>query len=434
MACQGCGTEVVASAKFCPECGQVQQVACTGCQSPLVAGAKFCPECGTPTAVGASRNQSAGAPSQSSAAPIAERRVCSVLFCDLVGFTPMSEASDPEEVRELLSKYFDVARTVIGRFGGVVEKFIGDAVMAVWGAPVAVDGDAERAVRAALDVVEAVTELGREAGIPGLAARAGVVTGEVAVTVGATGQGMVAGDAVNTAARVQTAADAASVLVDEATWRLARGAVAFADDGEHSLKGKSEPTRLWRAERVMGGAGGAQRVDGLEAPLVGRDAEMRLIKELFHACVDRRSPRLVSIIGPAGVGKSRLGWEFFKYIDGVVDLVRWHRGRCLSYGDGVAFWALAEMVRQRLGIAEEDSSPVMAEKLAAGLAEWVPDPAARDYVEPRLARLLGVGTEGAGLGRDELFAGWRVFFERMAAAGPLGPLAGDVPPPGGRPP
>ena len=134
--------------------------------------------------------------------------MCSVLFCDVVGFTPLSESRDPEAVRELLSRYFAVARTVISRYGGVVEKFIGDAVMAVWGTPVATEGDAERAVRAALDLVAAVAELGAEAGLPGLAARAGVVTGEVAVNLGAVGEGMVAGDAVNTASRVQAAAGA----------------------------------------------------------------------------------------------------------------------------------------------------------------------------------------------------------------------------------
>ena len=179
--------------------------------------------------------------------PVAERRVCSVLFCDLVGFTPLSESRDPEEVRELLSRYFAAARTVIVRYGGVVEKFIGDAVMAVWGTPVATEGDAERAVRAGLDLVSSVADLGAEAGAPGLAARCGVVTGEVAVTLGAVGEGMVAGDAVNTAARVQAAADPGQVLVDEATRRLAEGAVGFADAGEHRLKGKAEPQRLWRA-------------------------------------------------------------------------------------------------------------------------------------------------------------------------------------------
>ena len=348
--------------------------------------------------------------------------MCSVLFCDVAGFTRLSESRDPEAVRELLSAYFAVARTVIGRYGGVVEKFIGDAVMAVWGTPVAAEGDAERAVRAGLDLVAAVADLGAEAGAPGLAARAGVVTGEVAVTLGATHQGMVAGDAVNTAARVQAAAEPGQVLADAATQRLAGGGVGFADAGEHQLKGKAEPQRLWRATRVLAGVGGSQRVDGLEAPLTGRDAELRTIKELFHAAAERRVPRLVLVAGPAGVGKSRLGWEFRKYIDGLAEEVWWHRGRCLSYGDGVAFWALAEMVRQRLSIAEEDPAHVAAEKLAAGLDQVIPDPAERAYIGARLSRLLGVavaGDSGGPLGREELFAGWRLFFERLAAERPV---------------
>ena len=233
-------------------------------------------------------------------APVAERRVCSVLFCDVVGFTPLSESRDPEAVRELLTQYFAVARTVIGRYGGAVEKFIGDAVMAVWGAPAATEGDAERAVRAALDLVAAVAEVGTEAEAPDLSARAGVVTGEVAVTLGAVGEGMVVGDAVNTAARVQSAAEPGQVLVDEPTYRLAGSAVGFADAGEHRLKGKTDPVRLWRATRVLAGAGGSQRVDGLEAPLTGRDAELRTVRELFHAAAERRVPRLVLVSGPAG--------------------------------------------------------------------------------------------------------------------------------------
>ena len=361
--------------------------------------------------------------------PVAERRVCSVLFCDLVGFTPLSESRDPEAVRELLSRYFGVARTVIGRYGGVVEKFIGDAVMAVWGTPVASEGDAERAVRGALDLVAAVTQLGTEAGVPGLAARAGVVTGEVAVTLGAAGEGMVAGDAVNTAARVQSAAGPGQVLVDAATHRLASSGVGFADAGEHALKGKAEPQELWRAVRVLSGVGGVQRLDGLEAPLVGRDAELRTVRELFHATAERRVPRLVVISGPAGVGKSRLGWEFFKYIDGLAEQVWWHRGRCLSYGEGVAFWALAEIVRQRLGVAEEDPPEIAVGKLAAGLDRFVPDPGERAYAGVRLGRLLGVkfaGDGGGPLAREELFAGWRLFFERLAAEGPVVLLVEDA--------
>jgi class 3 adenylate cyclase len=263
--------------------------------------------------------------------------VCSLLFCDLVGFTPLSESRDPEAVRELLSEYFAVARMVIGRYGGVVEKFIGDAVMAVWGTPVVAEGDTERAVRAGLDVVAGVTELGERAGVAGLAARGGVVTGEVAVTLGAVGEGMVAGDAVNTAARVQAVAAPGQVLVDARTRRLAEAAVGFEAAGEHALKGKAGPVRLWRATWVLAGVGGSQRVDGLEAPLTGRDAELRTVKELFHAAAERRVPRLVLVTGPAGVGKSRLGLEFRKYIDGLAETVWWHRGRCLSYGDGVAF-------------------------------------------------------------------------------------------------
>ena len=354
--------------------------------------------------------------------------MCSVLFCDLAGFTPLAESRDPEAVRELLSRYFEIARTIIGRYGGMVEKFIGDAVVAVWGAPAASENDAERAVRAGLDLVAAVAELGQDAGLPGLAARTGVVTGEVAVTVGADREGMVAGDAVNTAARVQSQAVPGSLLADEATMRLAGSAVSFADAGEHALKGKSQPLQLWQAVRVLAGVGGSQRVDGLEAPLTGRDAELRTVKELFHASAERRVPRLVLVAGPAGVGKSRLGWEFEKYVDGLKDEVWWHRGRCPSYGDGVAFWALAQMVRQRLSIAEEDPAEVAAERLASGL-EFIADPIERAYVGVRLGRLLGVsaaGDIGLSLSREELFAGWRLFFERMAGEGPVVLLIEDA--------
>ena len=345
-----------------------------------------------------------------------------MLFCDVVGFTPLSESRDPEAVRELLTKYFTAARTVIGRYGGVVEKFIGDAVMAVWGTPTATEEDAERAVRAALELVATVAALGADAKLPGLAARAGVVTGEVAVTLGATHEGMVAGDAVNTAARVQATAEPGQVLSDEATYRLAASAIGFAAAGSHRLKGKADPQRLWRATRVLSAVGGVQRVDGLEAPLTGRDAELRTLKELFHATAERRVPRMVLVSGPAGVGKSRLGWEFEKYIDGLAETVWWHRGRCLSYGEGVAFWALAEIVRQRLAIAEEDPAEVAAAKLAAGLDRFVTDPEERGYVGARLGRLLGVASAGdnnATLSREELFAGWRLFFERLAATGPV---------------
>jgi class 3 adenylate cyclase/predicted ATPase len=428
--CRNCGASVAASDRFCGECG-FPLGGCPSCGAPVIPGKKFCHACGHAldgAAVEAAQPDVAVADT-GTAGPVAERRVCSVLFCDVVGFTPLSEARDPEAVRELLSQYFAVARTVVGRYGGVVEKFIGDAVMAVWGTPVALEEDAERAVRAALDLVTAVADLGTEAGVPGLAARAGVVTGEVAVTLGATNEGMVAGDAVNTASRVQAAAEPGQVLVDTATRRLTAGSVDYADAGERLLKGKAEPKQLWRPTRVVSALGGAQRVDGLEAPLIGRDAELRTVKALFHASVDRRVPRLVLVLGSAGVGKSRLGWEFEKYADGLVGDLWWHRGRCLPYGEGVAFWALAEIVRQRLSMAEDDPAEVAEGKLAAGLDRFLTDPDERAYVGARLSRLLGVtfaGDSGAPLSREELFAGWRLFFERLAATGPVVLLVEDA--------
>jgi class 3 adenylate cyclase/tetratricopeptide (TPR) repeat protein len=350
-------------------------------------------------------------------AQTAERRVCSVLFADLVGFTTISEGRDVEVVRDLLSAYFDVARTVIGRYGGVVEKFIGDAVMAVWGVPLASADDSERAVRAGLELVDAVAALGETADVPGLAARAGVVTAEVAVTLGAVGQGMVAGDPVNTAARVQSAAAPGTVLVDEATRSLTRAAIDYADVGELRVKGKALGVPAWRALRTVAGVGGTDRVDGLYAPFLGRDRELRLVKEYFHATTDGGGARLVAVSGVAGSGKSRLCWEFESYVDGLQGTVLWHRGQCLSYGDGVAFWALAQIVRQRCGIAEAEPAQTAEPKLNAALERYVADPSERDYISPRLGALLGLASPD--LDRQELYAGWRLFLQRLADTAPV---------------
>jgi class 3 adenylate cyclase/tetratricopeptide (TPR) repeat protein len=352
------------------------------------------------------------------AAPVAERRLVSVLFADLVGFTTLSERRDPEEVRELLSRYFETCSRLIGLYGGIVEKFIGDAVMAVWGTPTATEDDGERAVRAALDLVAAVSALGDEVGAPELRARAGVLTGEAAVTIGAEGQGMVAGDLVNTAARIQSTAEPGTVLVGDATRRATEQTVVYENAGAHALKGKDEPVALWRALRVVSGARGQLKSTGLEAPFVGRDRDLRRAKDLFHECAESGKAHLLSVTGIAGIGKSRLSWEFYKYFDGIAQTTYWHRGRCLSYGDGVTYWALADMVRMRCRIGEEDGPAVAREKLERALEEHVPDPEERAFVEPRLAHLIGL-TEHAARDKQDLFAAWRLFFERLADVYPI---------------
>jgi predicted ATPase/class 3 adenylate cyclase len=336
----------------------------------------------------------------------------------LVGFTSLAESRDAEEVRDILTRYFDTARNLIGRYGGVVEKFIGDAVMAVWGTPAAQEDDAERAVRAALELMDAVGGLGAEANAPDLSARAGVLTGEAAVTIGAEGQGMVAGDLVNTASRIQSAAPPGTVLVGEVTRRTTEAAIVYEEAGIQEMKGKAEPVALWRAVRVVAGIGGAYKSTGLEPPFVGRARELRLVKELFHASAEERKAHLVSVVGIAGIGKSRLSWEFYKYFDGLADVYLWHRGRCLAYGEGVTYWALVEMVKMRCRIAEGEEPASALAKLRATLDQYVPDLEERRWVEPRLAHLIGLD-EREAREREDLFAAWRVFFERLAQSLPV---------------
>jgi class 3 adenylate cyclase/tetratricopeptide (TPR) repeat protein len=414
--CSNCGAENREGRKFCAECGKPLAIVCPSCGAANELGERFCGECGTPLGEGLSPAVET-APARSAPPaplePVAERRLVSVLFADLVGFTTLSESRDPEEVRELLSRYFDTCRRLIELYGGAVEKFIGDAVMAVWGAPAATEDDAERAVRAGLDLVAAVSALGDEVGAPELRARAGVLTGEAAVNLAALGEGMVAGDLVNTASRVQSVADPGSVFVGESTRRATEQAIVYEDAGSHELKGKEGETQVWRALRVVSGVGGELRSEGLEAPFVGRDRELRQIKDLFHICAEEGRAQLVSVTGIAGIGKSRLAWEFYKYFDGLTQIVYWHRGRCLSYGEGVTYWALADMVRMRCLIAEDDPQDEALRKLQAALDEHLLDSDERRFVEPRLAQLLALGGS-ATHDRQDLFAAWRLFFERLA--------------------
>jgi len=414
MHCPRCGNENAAGQRFCGECGNALASLCVSCGTPNPPGQRFCGQCGTPL----TSTAGTGAPSGDRRdAPTTERRLVSVLFADLVGFTTLSESRDPEEVRELLSRYFDESRRVVERYGGVIEKFIGDAVMAVWGSPVAHEDDAERAVRAALELTALVRNLGEEQGAPDLRARAGVLTGEAAVSLGAEHEGMVAGDLVNTASRIQSVATPGSVLVGESTMRTTEETIAYEPAGSFELKGKEAPVELYRASRVVGLRRAATRSTALEPTFTGRDRELRMIKELFHDSADHGKVHLVSVLGVAGIGKSRLTWEFNKYIDGLAEDVWWHQGRCLAYGEGVAFWALAEMVRGRAGILEDEESASALAKLTGSIRKHIPDEAERRFVGPRLAHLLGLEEAGAG-DQENLFAACRIFFERIADQGP----------------
>ena len=409
--CAACGSaDHPDNARFCFSCGgELAPPTCSSCGAGLVAAARFCSVCG-------SAQPGVPAVPAGHLSPVAERKVTSVLFCDLVGFTTISERHDQEEMRELLTRYFDRARQVVDRYGGTVEKFIGDAVMAVWGVPTAHEDDAERAVRAGLELVRVVEALD-DVAAPDLALRVGIVTGEVAVTLGAEGQGMVAGDAVNTASRVQSVAEPGQVWVDETTRLLTTAAITYSEVGSHPLKGKAEPVPLWAARAVVAVVGGAQRADGLEAPLAGRDRELRLVKELFHATQETGSPALVVVAGEPGVGKTRLGWELEKYVDGLTSDTRWHSGRCLAYGEGVAFWAIAEAVRGRLGLVESDTDADPERALDQGLAAYVPDPEEAAWLRPRLEALLGLPTSGSHE-REDLFSAWRTFFEHVCGDRP----------------
>ncbi len=440
MICSACGGQNEPGRKFCGECGMRLATGCPACGAQNAAGAKFCGECGTPlagaavagaagagispadgsasggTAAAAGTSAASSAPGPPSAPAATERRLVSILFADLVGFTALAASRDAEAVRELLTRYFDTSRQTIERYGGTVEKFIGDAVMAVWGAPVAQEDDAERAVRAGLELVAGVRDIGREAGLE-LNLRAGILTGEAAVTVGATNQGLVAGDIVNTASRLQSVAPAGAVLVGEATRRAASAAILFEEAGPQVLKGKDAPVPAWRAIRVVAERGGANRAAGLEAPFIGRETEMRLLKDRFHATSRDGRARLVSMTGQAGIGKSRLAREFSIYVDGLIETVYWHDGRSPAYGDGVTFWALGEMIRQRARLAESDDEATTRSRITTMLETFVPDEGERRWIEPALLALLAIGEPPPG-GRDALFTAWRTFFERIAATAP----------------
>ena len=373
---------------------------CPSCGRENAEDARFCSWCGAALAGEAARE---------------ERKVVTCLFCDLVGFTSRAERMDPEDVRGLLQPYHARLRAELERFGGTVEKFIGDAVMAVFGAPVAHEDDPERAVRAALSIRDALAEEGD------LEVRIGITTGEVLVALGArrdAGEGMASGDVVNTAARLQTAAPTGSILVDETTFRATERAVEFEEAAAVEAKGKSEPIAVWTAVRPRARVS-VERSGGAE--LVGREQELTLLRETLARVVREREPQLVTLVGVPGIGKSRLVFELFQTIEtGDFGLVFWRHGRSLPYGEGITFWALGEIVKAQAGILESDDREEAGAKLRQAIERFVHDPSDVSWIERRLRPLAGLDAdERAEDRREEAFAAWRRFFEAIAEEKPL---------------
>jgi class 3 adenylate cyclase/tetratricopeptide (TPR) repeat protein len=375
---------------------------CPSCGRELPGEFPFCPFCGAPLTVQAVR------------APLEERKVVSVLFCDLVEFTAASEAADPEDVRARLRPYHARLRSDIEAYGGTVEKFVGDAVMAVFGAPVAHEDDAERAVRAALTILEAIAELNEADPGLSLRVRIGVNTGEAVVALGAKpeeGEGIVTGDVVNTASRLQGVAPINGIACSEQTYRSTERVFDYEELEPAVVRGKSEALALFRPLRPVARFG-SDLTRTYSTPLVGRELEKPLLLGTYERAAKQRSCQLVTIVGEPGVGKSRLCAELFQHIEQSPDVI-WRQGRCLPYGEGIAFWALGEVVKAECGILESDSPTEAATKLERALPEDNPD---RAWLKARLAPLVGAPAEPAS--QEESYTAWRRFLESVAERGP----------------
>jgi class 3 adenylate cyclase/tetratricopeptide (TPR) repeat protein len=378
--------------------------ACPNCGEENPARARFCLACGTPfTDV---------------AAEVETRRTVTIVFADVVGSTAIGEGLDPEAHRRVQSRYFDELRTVLERHGGTVEKYIGDAVMAVFGTPIVHEDDALRAVRAATEVREVLAslndELRRSLNVD-LSVRTGINTGEVAAGDSTTGQRLITGDAVNLASRLETAATAGEILIGDDTYRLVRNAVLVEPIDDLDLKGKAEPVKAWRLVGVLRGAPSIAR--RFDSPLVGRERELALLQQTLERVAGDSASHLLTILGPAGAGKSRLAREL---VDNVGEQATALIGRCLPYGEGITFWPVMEIVKRAAAVGPTLALEESRQRIAAVVA---PDPDA-DRVAERLSTLLGLGSNGAS--SDEIFWSVRKLLEALARERPVVVVFDDV--------
>ena len=431
MNCPNCGTDNPERAKFCMSCGGSLTPSCPSCGAENPSGARFCIECGTDLGTGAAPRQEPPA----ATAPPEERRKATVLFADLSGYTAVAERMDPEAVKSMVDRALRLLGEEVVRHGGNVDKYIGDNVMAVFGAPVAHEDDPERAVRAGLAMLDAMEEINdRIAGPAGASfeLRIGINSGEV--LAGEVGDRYtVMGDPVNVAARLQAAGRPGSVTVGDGTFRLTRGAITYEEVGPLDLKGKSEPVPAWEATGVVG-PGVARRVTRAETPLVGREDESALLESLFERVMREGRPHLVTVIGQAGVGKSRLLRELTAGVTGRPDGPAVREGHCPAYGAGVAYWALAEVLRDQFEIVDTDGPDVAWEKLLRGIEGLVSEAETEEPPERlagMLARPLGIEpgddvtstssleVEDPQKTRDRLFSAVRSVIEAVSRERPL---------------
>jgi class 3 adenylate cyclase/tetratricopeptide (TPR) repeat protein len=381
---------------------------CTNCGRGNPDDARFCSNCGSPLTP-------AGAPRE-------ERKVVTVLFADLVGFTSRSERLDPEDVRATLTPYFGRLREELERRGGTVEKFIGDAVMAVFGAPTAHEDDPERAIRAALAIRDAVAEMNEQDPELDLHVRIGVNTGEALVSLAASareGEGIAAGDVVNTAARLQAAASVDGILVGEATHRATERAIAYREVEPIDAKGKSDPVAAWETVE-MRARFGVDVIRRTDTTLVGREQELALLRDTLDRVRHRNETQLVTLVGEPGIGKSRLVHELYAHIESFAELITWRQGRSLPYGEGISYWALGEMVKAEAGILETDTDLETAAAVDAMVAELVSDPDERSWVARHLRPLTGLARdESSGeTSMEEAHPAWRRFLEALGERRP----------------
>ena len=380
-------------------------ITCPSCGEENPERARFCLNCATPLGV------------ENEARP--ELKFATALFADLVGSTTLAEREDPEVVQSVVGRSFDRLSVEIERYGGLLEKFMGDAMLAVFGVPKAHEDDPERAVRAALEMQAVLSELNHgfaAEGRPQLAMRIGIEAGDVLVDMErAAGprDRMLTGDAVNTAARLESAADPGHVIVGPAVYASTKDVIDYLEIAPLTLKGKAEPVPAWDAQRVKAKRRGERPSLGLEAKLIGRDEEMTVLKQTLHRVETEGRPAMVTIVGPAGVGKSRVTSELLRYVEGLPQFIYWRSGRCLAYGN-TPYSALADAIKAQCEVLEDDPVEVVAHKVDAAVEELFGDIA----VAPQVRALVG-GGETTGFTREELFEAWRRFLERMAARYPL---------------